>query len=99
MRKFISDTASKNLPHINENISVTAPTKSLVKTANAYSYRTHTCGELRLGNVGEKVVLCGWLQYQRLKRFIVIRDGYGVTQLIIKENVSSCNNNDICRFI
>lgn len=58
-----------------------------------YTNRTHSCGELRNSNVGEKVVLCGWLQYQRIKRFIVLRDAYGVTQLVIKEEVCEafCN--------
>ncbi|XP_050527269.1 aspartate--tRNA ligase, mitochondrial isoform X2 [Daktulosphaira vitifoliae] len=53
---------------------------------NLYTFRTHTCGELRSNNVGEYVVLCGWLEYVRLGRFIVLRDGYGSTQLIIPKN-------------
>ncbi|KAM3865641.1 aspartate--tRNA ligase, mitochondrial [Diretmus argenteus] len=29
------------------------------------SFRTHTCGELRPGHEGEKVSVCGWVQYLR----------------------------------
>ncbi|CAG9768342.1 unnamed protein product [Ceutorhynchus assimilis] len=51
--------------------------------SNKYTYRTHNCGELNVENVGEKVVLCGWLQYQRMNKFVVLRDSYGETQLLI----------------
>lgn len=56
--------------------------------ANTYTNRTHTCGQLRAEDSGKSVVLCGWLQYVRLNRFIILRDGYGSTQLIIAENAS-----------
>ncbi|XP_060516616.1 aspartate--tRNA ligase, mitochondrial isoform X2 [Cylas formicarius] len=49
---------------------------------NKYTNRTHTCGDLRRHNVGQKVVLCGWLEYQRMDKFLVLRDSYGETQLI-----------------
>ena len=28
-------------------------------------YRTNTCGELNISNVGQQVTLCGWLQRSR----------------------------------
>ncbi|CAK1603929.1 unnamed protein product [Parnassius mnemosyne] len=60
---------------------------------NTFTYRTHTCGELRSINIGEKVTLCGWVQYLRLNKFLLLRDSYGITQCII--NNDSINLNDI----
>ena len=47
-------------------------------------YRTNTCGELNINNVGQEVTLCGWLQRSRDlggMTFIDLRDRYGITQL------------------
>ena len=53
--------------------------------------RTHTCGELRLGNASQQVTLTGWVQKQRDKGGIVyidLRDRYGITQLIFEEGLT-----------
>ena len=55
-------------------------------------YRNRTCGELRINNVGEKVVLAGWVQRVRKMggmTFIDLRDRYGITQLSFNQETQS----------
>lgn len=52
------------------------------------AYRTHNCNELREGDAGKKVKICGWLDSKRDKGgllFAVIRDFYGTTQVVATE--------------
>tara|TARA_B100000686_G_scaffold142031_1_gene149519 strand:- start:1131 stop:2897 length:1767 start_codon:yes stop_codon:yes gene_type:complete len=50
--------------------------------------RSHTCGELRPGDVGTDVVLMGWVHKIRdlgSLVFLDIRDRYGITQVVARE--------------
>ena len=52
-------------------------------------YRNHNCGELNINNVGEEVVLAGWIQRIRnlgAMKFIDLRDQFGITQIVISDN-------------
>ncbi len=50
--------------------------------------RTHTCNELRLEHVGEKVKLSGWMENVREVGqnlgFVILRDFYGTTQIVVE---------------
>ena len=51
-------------------------------------YRSHTCGELKITDVGKVVTLAGWAARIRTMggmAFIDIRDRYGITQLAFNE--------------
>jgi len=54
--------------------------------------RSHTCGELRIGDVGQEVTLSGWVQKVRDKGgllWVDLRDRYGITQLTFEEGKSN----------
>ena len=58
-------------------------------------YRTQTCGELRLSNVGQQTTLSGWVHRTRKMggmTFVDIRDRYGVTQLVFNNDT----NTELC---
>ncbi len=53
--------------------------------------RTHMCGELRISNVGENVVLNGWIQKRRNLGGLIfcdVRDKTGMTQVIFNDETS-----------
>ena len=48
--------------------------------------RTHRCGDLRTGEIGQRVVLCGWVARRRDHGGIVfldLRDAAGVVQVVV----------------
>ena len=56
-----------------------------------FSIRTHTCGELTEQNVGENVVLNGWVDRRRDLGgliFIWLRDRYGITQVVFEPDIN-----------
>ena len=58
-------------------------------------YRTNTCGELRVSDVGKEVTLAGWVQRSRKMggmTFVDIRDRYGLTQIVFNE----ANDKNLC---
>lgn len=57
----------------------------LVPKVNKYTSRTHNCGELSEKEIGKEVVICGWLEFERMRKFFTLRDGYGCTQVMLPE--------------
>jgi aspartyl-tRNA synthetase len=58
-------------------------------------YRTNTCGELTMSNVGQDVIICGWVQKSRDlggMTFVDLRDRYGITQMVFNMET----NRELC---
>ncbi len=52
--------------------------------------RSHMCGELRESNIGEKVVLNGWIQKRRNLGGLIfcdLRDKTGITQIVFNDKI------------
>ena len=58
------------------------------KENKMFQSRTHTCEELRIGDVGKTVTLCGYFEnirkVSKTLGFLVLRDFYGYTQIVIE---------------
>ena len=69
-------------------------------------YRSHLCSELSIDNLGEKVVLSGWVDTIRDHGnllFIDLRDNYGITQCVVDgqnklfSEISKINNESVIK--
>jgi aspartyl-tRNA synthetase len=66
----------------------TLPEKNYKEKYRRRYMRTHNCGELRLCDKGKTVTICGWLASVRdlgAVVFFVVRDFYGLTQVVARE--------------
>jgi aspartyl-tRNA synthetase len=55
--------------------------------------RTHRAGDLRIGDVGEKVTLCGWVAHRRDHGgvvFLDLRDVAGTMQVVVDPTTPGC---------
>jgi aspartyl-tRNA synthetase len=58
----------------------------------AHWQRTHNCGELREGHVGQTVALNGWVNTNRRYNdqiFVDLRDRYGITQVVVEADAGA----------
>ncbi|MDR3666612.1 MAG: aspartate--tRNA ligase [Ignavibacteriaceae bacterium] len=61
----------------------------------SFRYRTHNCGELRENNIGQHVVLNGWVDTRRDLGgiiFIEMRDRYGIMQVVFEPTFNEASH-------
>ena len=78
-----------------------ADTRKEAGAGPLHRYRSHTCGELRKGNVGATARLSGWVHRVRDHGgllFIDLRDHYGVTQCVLTPSSPAFATAESARF-
>lgn len=60
-------------------------TPQITGDVNRFTSRSNACGQVNDQLIGQEVNLCGWVEFTRLGKFIVLRDCYGSVQLFIKD--------------
>lgn len=81
----------RNMSTVSQSLALTSEeyrrchSKSIV---DQFSKRTHNCGQLCAEHECKSVLLSGWIEYNKGK-FLQIKDGYGLVQIVIPaSNVS-----------
>lgn len=82
-KQFVQRRAHSNL--VSKETDVRPINEASKTITNLYTFRTHNCGEVSSKHLNETVCLAGWIQFERFKKFYVLRDKYGTVQLIIKD--------------
>jgi aspartyl-tRNA synthetase len=73
--------------------------ESLVMSSATHPYRSHTCGALGAGAVGQNVRLSGWVHRKRDHGgvlFVDLRDHYGITQIVADSDSAALPVLDRC---
>ncbi len=81
----MAETKSKAKAGTSESVGVGASAQSHEDGAERHVYRSHSCGELRVGDVGRSARLSGWVHRVRDHGgllFFDLRDHYGLTQCV-----------------
>jgi len=83
-----SESEGQTMDDSDENLQEVPRASLTLSGVNSFSKRSHTCGELNLSHVNEKVNLYGWIEAKRGDNFIIMRDAYGSVQICMSEYVS-----------